>query len=55
MHAPISQKNLTFLLVFRFVKTDDASFVRRFGVTQFPTIMYFEKQAASIYEGNASF
>ncbi len=36
----------------RFVKTDDASFVREFGVRRFPTILYFEREAPSIYEGS---
>ncbi len=37
----------------KFVKTDDASFITDFGVSDFPTIMYFEKQNPSIYEGEA--
>ena len=36
----------------KFVKTDDSSFAREYGVKEFPTLIYFEKGSPSIYDGN---
>ena len=35
----------------KFVKTDDAGFAKEVGITDFPTIVYFEKGDPIIYEG----
>ena len=37
----------------KFVKTDDVGFAKEVGVTEFPTIVYFEKGSPSIYEGKS--
>lgn len=35
----------------KFVKTDDLSFMKAFGVKDFPSIIYFEDETPSIYDG----
>ena len=37
----------------KFVKTDDKAFMRDLGINKFPTIIYFEKESPSIYEGKS--
>lgn len=37
----------------KFVKTDDADFAEAVGVTEFPTIVYFERKQPSVYDGTA--
>ncbi|TRY76604.1 hypothetical protein TCAL_03494 [Tigriopus californicus] len=36
----------------KFVKTDDATFIKEFGIVNFPAIVYFESGNPSLYEGD---
>lgn len=38
----------------KFVKTDDTSFIKEFGIVDFPAIVYFENGNPSLYEGKIS-
>ena len=38
----------------KFVKTNEIEFANEFGIETFPTILYFENQQPSIYDGDAA-
>ena len=39
----------------RMVMTDDKEFVKMYGIEEFPTVVYFEKDNPHIYNGNFGF
>ena len=44
-------KDETDAIGIKFVKTMDKAFVKKYGIVDLPTIVYFEEETPSIYDG----